>query len=173
MSGCVALLGLVLLAGGPAPYGQAAQTGAALQSPPDKARLAEVLAAWASMDVSRPAAFYAKDSSLVFYDVAPRKFNGWAEYEKATVDMFKTIKSLTFRLNDDAQVHHHGNLAWATATVDGDMANKDGSLLKIDARWTSVWEKRGNNWVIVHDHFSMPLAGVTPKPTTTPTANNP
>jgi ketosteroid isomerase-like protein len=52
---------------------------------------------------------------------------------------------------------HAGNTAWATATVDGEMVNKDGSRLKIDARWTSVWEKRGNEWLIVHEHFSMPF----------------
>jgi ketosteroid isomerase-like protein len=37
------------------------------------------------------------------------------------------------------------------------MVNNDGSRLKIDARWTSVWEKRGDTWLIVHEHFSMPL----------------
>jgi ketosteroid isomerase-like protein len=86
----------------------------------------------------------------------------------------KTVESLTFRLNDDAQVHQAGSLAWATATVDGEIVNKDGSHLKLDARWTSVWEKRGSTWVIVHDHFSQPLPEPPPpKPPTTSTPKKP
>jgi ketosteroid isomerase-like protein len=133
-------------------------------SPPDKARLQQVLDAWASMDLTRPAMFYAKDPGLAFYDIAPRKYNGWSEYEKGVGELFKTLKSASFRLKDDAVVHTAGNMAWATALVDGDMVNKDGSKMKIDARWTTVWEKRGNNWLIVHDHFSMPLPEAAPKP---------
>lgn len=160
------LLGLALtLLGGSLLCAQAPSNAG---SPPDRARLEQVLAAWATMDVSRPAAFYAKDAGLAFYDVAPRKYNSWADYEKGAQDLFKTVKSLTLKLNDDAQVHRAGNLAWATATVDGDMANKDGSRLKIEARWTSIWEKRGNKWIIVHDHFSMPLPEpAAPNPPTT------
>jgi ketosteroid isomerase-like protein len=132
---------------------QASKAGAG----PDRARLAQVIAAWSSMDVAKAAPFYAKDPGLTFYDIAPRKYTGWSEYEKGTNEMFKTVKSLAMKVNDDAQVHHAGNAAWATATVDGEMVNKDGSRLKIDARWTSVWEKRGNEWLIVHEHFSMPF----------------
>jgi ketosteroid isomerase-like protein len=121
-----------------------------------KAMLARVIAAWATMDVSKPAVFYAKDPGLAYYDIAPRKYNGWAEYEKGAADMFKTLKSLTLKVNDDAQVHNANNMAWATATVDGEMVAKDGARTKVDARWSTVWEKRGADWIIVHDHFSMP-----------------
>ena len=154
------------LVGGPLLH---AQAPAASVSPPDRARLEQVLAAWSSLDVSRPAAFYAKDAGLAFYDVAPRKYNGWAEYEKGASDLLKTVESLTFRLNDDARVHESGGLAWATATVDGEIVNKDGSRLKLDARWTSVWEKPGGTWVIVHDHFSQPLPE-PPPPKPAPTS---
>jgi ketosteroid isomerase-like protein len=136
-----------------------AQTQAAGGSaaPPDNARLQQVIAAWSTMDPSKAAPFYAKDAGLVFYDVAPRKYSGWTEYEKGARDMFKDVKSLTMKVTNDAQIHTSGNLAWAAATVDGEMLNKDGSRMKMDARWTSVWEKRGNSWLIVHEHFSMPL----------------
>ena len=131
-------------------------------APPDKARLKQVLDAWSSLDVSRPAVFYAKDAGLAFYDVAPLKYNGWTEYENGTRAFFKTLKSASFKLNDDARVHRSGDLAWATATVDSDLVGNDGSHMKIDARWTTVWQKRGSKWLIVHDHFSAPL----PEPAT-------
>ena len=127
-----------------------------------KALLARVIAAWTTMDVSKAAVFYAKDPGLVYFDIAPRKYANWAEYEKGAVDMFKTVKSMTMKVNDDAQIHNAGNMAWATATVDGEMVNKDGTKMKIDARWSTVWEKRGANWIIVHDHFSMPLPEPAP-----------
>jgi hypothetical protein len=31
-----------------------------------------------------------------------------------------------------------------------------GSRKKIDARWTTIWEKRGTSWIIVHEHLSTP-----------------
>ena len=79
---------------------------------------------------------------------------------KSTLEIFKTMKSLTIKVNDVAQVHHAGNAAWATAAVDGGL--EDGSRLKIDARWTSLWEKRGNDWLIVHEHFSVPMPEALP-----------
>lgn len=159
----VAALALLPAAAAPAlcqPAKQSVRSSATV----DRAKLEQVMAAWATLDVSKPARFYAKDPGLVFYDVAPRKYVGWAEYASGSVEMFKTVKSLTLKLSDDAQVHVAGKTAWATATVDGEMVNKDGSSLKVDARWTSVWEQRGSDWLIVHEHFSMPLPEPTAKP---------
>ncbi len=136
--------------------------GILFAQPLDKAHLERVLAAWATLDPSKPAAFYAKDAGLVFYDVAPRAYKGWAEYEKGTRDVFKTMKSISLKMND-AAVHNVGTTAWATALVDADFVDKDNKHQKIDARWTSIWEKRGNTWLIVHDHFSAPLPE-PPKP---------
>jgi ketosteroid isomerase-like protein len=144
-------------------FAQGSTSASAMSSPPDRARLEQVINAWASMDISKPAAFYAKDPGLVFYDVAPRKYVGWDAYAKGSAELFKTVKSLTFTLNDDAQVHTAGTFAWSTATVDGNMVMNDGSSMKIDARWSSVWEKRGTQWLIIHDHFSMPLPEPPPK----------
>ena len=133
-----------------------------VSSPPDRAVLQQVLDAWGSLDITKPAAFYAADPGLAFYDIAPRKYNGWAEYEKGAADLFKTLKSLTFKVGDDAQVHRAGNMAWATALVDGDMLQNDGSSMKMAGRWTTIWQMRAGRWLIVHDHFSVPLPEPAP-----------
>jgi uncharacterized protein (TIGR02246 family) len=130
----------------------------------DKAVLQRVIDAWASKDPKKAEPFYAKDAGLVFYDLAPRKYDGWTAYEKGTTEMFKTVKSLTMKVTDDAQVHTAGNVAWAAATVDGEMVGTDGSREKINARWSTVWEKRAGGWTIVHDHFSLPVPEPAPKP---------
>lgn len=124
---------------------------------PDVAMLQQVLDAWGSLDVTRPAKFYARDAALVFYDIAPRKYTGWSEYAKGAGDLFTSLKSLTFKVGPDAEIHRSGNMAWSTALVDGEMVNKDGTTTSLPGRWTTVWEKRGNEWLIVHDHFSLPL----------------
>jgi len=42
------------------------------------------------------------------------------------------------------------------------MVKKDGTKEMIEGRWTAVFEKRGDNWIIVHDHFSVPLPSPAP-----------
>jgi ketosteroid isomerase-like protein len=65
-------------------------------------------------------------------------------------------------LGKDAVPHQRGNLAWATTTWQADSVKKDGSKEAMDGGWTVVWEKRGADWLVVHEHFSVPLG---PPPT--------
>ncbi len=153
------LLALVLLLSGSAVH---AQQPAASGSPPDRARLQQVLDAWATLDPTRAAVFYAKDPGLAFYDIAPRKYDGFAAYEKGVAAADKGLKSAAFHLGDDAVVHRSGNIAWTTALVDAEAVTPDGTVTKLPLRWTTIWEKRGGDWVIVHDHASMPAAESLP-----------
>jgi ketosteroid isomerase-like protein len=133
-------------------------------TPPDAATLQQVMNAWATLDPARAAVFYAKDQRLVFYDFLPRKYTGWAAYDKGVREGLRDAKSLSLRVVNDADVHVSGNTAWATATVDVDLASKDGTRVRLDGRWTSIWEKRGNEWLIVHEHTSAPLPSTTAAP---------
>lgn len=125
---------------------------------PDKAILQKVMDAWVTMDISQPAKYYDQAPDDVFYDIAPLKYNGWSEYAKGVTALFGTLQSAKATVNDDAVMHHAGNLAWATATVHFEMTPKSGSPNIMDCRWTSIWEHKGGKWLIVHDHFSAPLA---------------
>ena len=124
---------------------------------PDKAYMQKILDAWASMNTETVAKYYDHAPSDVFYDVAPVKYNGWAEYAAGVKQLSGTLNSIKFTANDDAAVHRAGNLIWGTVTVKTVMTDKAGKTTNLDCRWTIVWEKRGANWVIVHDHFSAPL----------------
>jgi len=126
-------------------------------APPDAAKLQQVMNAWATLDPAKAAVFYAKDPGLVFYDFLPRKYTGWAAYDKGVREGLKDARSLSLKVANDADVHVSGNTAWATATVDADLTLKDGARVRLDGRWTSIWEKRGNAWLIVHEHTSAPL----------------
>src|SRR5438128_94846 len=79
-------------------------------------RLHQLYAAWGSLDPAKAAPFYAKDADLMFFDIAPMKYNGWSEYAAGVPKAFAAYKSGKFTLNEDLRTHHQGNLAWACGT---------------------------------------------------------
>lgn len=130
---------------------------------PDKVLMQKILDAWSTMDPNNAAPYYAQEPSMVFYDFAPLKYTGWKEYADGVRKIVADYSSAKFTLNPDAQVHRRGNLAWGTATWHADFVKKDRTKESLDGRWTALWEKRGDHWVIIHDHYSVPL-GPPPPP---------
>jgi ketosteroid isomerase-like protein len=124
---------------------------------PSKALMDAIWAGWSSGNPANVARYYAKGPH-VFYDIAPLKYNSWAEYEKGVVGVISGFQSLKATVNDDAQIHRHGSLAWGTATVHHVDVMKNGSQSAGDFRWTVIWETNGSEWLIVHEHVSAPLA---------------
>jgi ketosteroid isomerase-like protein len=150
---------IVLTASAQYPAG-AAQHQPAGVDPEIRSTLERLYAAWSDLDPAKAAPFYAKEPNLVFFDVAPMKYTGWAEYAAGVPTAFATYRSGTFTLNDDLRVHRHGgNLAWATATWRGELNKKAGGTEHLEGRYTAVLEKRGKNWLIIHEHMSVSLGG--------------
>jgi len=117
-------------------------------------------AAWSSLDPNNAAKFYAKDAGLVFYDIAPLKYNSWAEYKEGVMKAFiDQISSGKLTPNDDLKVTRRGMTTWTTVTFHLSAKPKAGGAMEIDGRHTAIWEKRGGKWVIVHEHISAPLPG--------------
>ena len=120
--------------------------------------------AWqAGPDQAEP--LYAKDAGLVFYDLEPLKYEGWSQY-KAGVgpNILAKFASVAFTVNDDVKTTRRGNVAWTTATVKGDGALKGGTPVHVVIRHTAIWERRGNDWLIVHEHVSVPSNLPAPPP---------
>jgi ketosteroid isomerase-like protein len=116
---------------------------------------------WSSLNPENPAKYYAKDADLIFYDIAPMKYNGWAEYKAGVMKAFFdniTSGKLTPNL-EDLKVTRRGNVAWTTLTFHLSGVLKAGGSMELDARHTAIWEKRGGHWLIVHEHISVPLPG--------------
>ncbi len=122
-----------------------------------KARMQALFDAWSALDPAKAAPFYAKDADLDFYDIAPMKYHGWAEYAQGVKKQFAAFASAKFTVGSDVLTHQAVNTAWGTATWHGDLLKKDGSRQALDGRYTCVWEKRGREWVLVHEHMSVPL----------------
>lgn len=116
------------------------------------------VAAWSNMDPDQPAPFYAKDAGLVFYDVAPFSYHGWAEYrEGVKKNLFDKMTSGKLTAGNDLTVTRRGKVAWTTATIHFSATWKAGGSTEQDLRHTAIWEKRGGKWLIVHEHVSAPL----------------
>jgi ketosteroid isomerase-like protein len=115
-------------------------------------------AAWSTGTTDAPAKFYAKDSDLVFYDVTPFSYHGWSEYvpgvHKALLDQ---AASASLTAGKDLKVTRRGNIAWTTVPMHFVEKTKDGKTVEADLRYTGIWEKRGDQWLLVHEHISAPL----------------
>jgi ketosteroid isomerase-like protein len=122
-----------------------------------KARMQALFEAWSALDPARAAPFYAKDADLDFYDIAPMKYHGWSEYAEGVKTQFAPFASAKFTVGEDVRTHQAGKTAWGTATWHGELLKKDGGKQALDGRYTCVWENRGNEWLVVHEHMSVPL----------------
>ena len=123
-----------------------------------KKLIADYYSAWNSMKAANAGPLYAQDSDLVFYDIAPLKYNGWPEYrDGAQKYFFDTATTAKLTPNDDLKVTRKGDVAWTTLTLHISATLKDGNQMEMDGRQTSIWEKRSGKWVIVHEHISAPL----------------
>ena len=123
---------------------------------PDKAYLQKIWDGWATLDPSNTAKFYATGPHT-FFDIAPLKYGSWDEYEKGVRGVLAGYKSARFTVNDDAAIHPHGDLVWATSTIAEQMTDKAGKVSMGNFRWTVVFENEDGKWLIVHEHVSAPL----------------
>ncbi|HEU4390909.1 MAG TPA: nuclear transport factor 2 family protein [Blastocatellia bacterium] len=116
--------------------------------------------AWNNHDPEKAGQYYAKEAGLIFYDIAPLKYQSWAEYKAGVKkDFFDQITTGTLTPYDDLKVTRRGNIAWTTVTFHLSVKFKSGESVEVDCRHTAIWEKVNNKWLIVHEHVSSPLGG--------------
>lgn len=121
-----------------------------------KALMQQIWAGWETLDPANTEKFYDKAANRVFFDVAPLKYNGWAQYADGVKKVFADYSGAKLTLNNDARAYQRGNLAWGTATIHGALIKKSGGQDAMDLRWTVIWEKKGDEWLIIHEHVSTP-----------------
>ena len=125
-----------------------------------RALVPKIVASWETMDIAKIEPYYAADADLTYFDLAPLKYNNWAEYRAgAQKGLFEPNSSIKIKVNDDLRAHSQGKFAWATFTFGADITNKQGAASHLDGRWTMILEKRAKGWVVVHEHVSAPLGG--------------
>src|ERR1700761_7459605 len=92
---------------------------------PDKALMQKIWDGWSTLDPANVAKYYAPGPHT-FFDIAPLKYGSWEEYEKGVKVVLAGYKSATCTVNDDAEIHSHGDLVWATATIKEQMTARSG-----------------------------------------------
>lgn len=122
---------------------------------PDKALMQKIWDGWSTLDPANVAQYYATGPHT-FFDIAPVKYSSWDEYEKGVKVVLGGYKSAKCTV-DDATIHVHGDLVWATAIINEEMTTKAGKVEMGAFRWTVVWEDEDGKWLIVHEHVSAPI----------------
>ena len=69
-----------------------------------------------------------KDPDLVFYDVGPTTYHGWAGVISEAPKAFANYRSLKLAFGDDLRTHRNGKIAWATSSFHGVLTRKDGGV---------------------------------------------
>ena len=123
-------------------------------------QISEMLGAWQLNDIERMHKNYADDVSVVSGAWTPPIF-GWASYlavyqaQRARMKQVRLDRSNTY-------IKVVGNFAWACYQWDFGGA-VDGQATTAQGQTTLIFEKRGDRWLIVHNHTS--LVQGTPSPT--------
>lgn len=116
-------------------------------------------AAWSSGNPDNAAKYYAQDSGLVFYDIAPFSYRGWKDYRTGVQKaLFDNMASGSLTAGKDLKVTRRGTIAWTTVPMHFSEKTKDGKTVEAEIRYTGIWEKRGAKWVLVHEHLSAPMS---------------
>jgi ketosteroid isomerase-like protein len=116
-------------------------------------------AAWSTGNADNPAKFYAKDASLIFYDIAPFQYHGWKEYHDGVQkEFFSNMSSGSLTAGKDLKVTRRGTIVWTSVSIHFTDKTKDGKTTETDIRYTGIWEKRGPTWLLVHEHLSAPMS---------------
>ena len=152
----ISLCLLALTAFGSAQMKKSATKKAPAGPAPDKALMQKIWDGWSTLDPANVAKYYATGPH-VFFDIAPVKYANWDEYEKGVKVVLAGYRSGKVTVSDDAELHPHGDLVWATATLKEEMTTKAGKVEMGNFRWTVIWENVDGKWLIVHEHVSEPI----------------
>jgi ketosteroid isomerase-like protein len=155
------LLFSVCLGCGPAPVADtSAQDQAAIKTLED-----HFMTAFNARDVNAVMALYAPGDTLVVFDaVPPRQFNGWADYKKDWEGTFATFPGPVDMKLTDLDIAVGGDVAFSHSIQSGTFTDKDGKKLPLTFRVTDGYRRINGQWLITHEHVSVPVDFATMKP---------
>ena len=159
---CLGVLLLALVAAAPGaaqkkkPSKQSKDKGAPLLPLPDQDTiengLSEMLAAWQIGDVEMLHKYYADDVTVVSGNYEP-PLQGWAVYVQSYQAQRARVQNVRLdRFNTVIRVK--GTLAWAAYQWEFSAAMED-KPLGARGHTSLMLEKRGDRWLIVHNHTSI------------------
>jgi len=126
---------------------------------------AALTAAVNAKDVDAIMKVYAPNESLVIFDIIPpRQYVGAKAFRKDWEDFLTLFKGpLKYEIND-LQVEADGTLGYSRSIQRVSGTDTKGQPVDLTWRDTAAYRKVGGNWVIVHEHGSVPVDLATGKP---------
>ncbi len=120
--------------------------------------LENLATAYAKRDITTLLANFAPDPDVVMYGTgADEKRVGLAEIKAQAERDWAQAEAAAIK-QDTVSVSAAGSVAWAA--VDGAFeVMAGGQEMAVPARITYTLEKRGDKWLVVQAHFSVPMAG--------------
>ena len=123
------------------------------------------IAAVKAKDLDAIMKVYVPDQTLFVFDVEPpRQYVGAAAYRKdwqAFLDSFNG--PITVELTD-LDITTDDNLAYSHSIQRVAGTDKQGKKLDLTVRVTDVYKKINGNWLVIHEHVSVPVDLDTGKP---------
>jgi len=112
---------------------------------------------WNTLNLDKAGVYYAKDADLVFYDITPLKYTGWEAYKAGVKKLLAPYNRFRLLPQNDLKISRRGKIVWTTIGCHFSGVLKDGTKAELEGRHTAIWEKRKGDWLIVHEHVSVPL----------------
>ena len=133
--------------------------------------ISEMLAAWQIGDVEMLHKYYADDVTVVSGAWEP-PLVGWANFLRAYKAQRERIQGTVQLDRSNTFIKINGNIAWVSyqwqfnAVVDGKSSSARGQT-------TLIFERRGDRWLIIHNHTSIVPEIGQPAPATSPSTPKP
>ncbi len=122
------------------------------------------VAAVNAKDVNAIMKVYVPDESLFVFDVVPpRQYVGAKAYAKDWTDFLGMFKSLKLEISD-LSVTADGTMGFGHSIQRVTGTDTKGQPVDLTVRVTDVYRKIKGNWLIVHEHVSVPVDLDTGKP---------
>jgi uncharacterized protein (TIGR02246 family) len=122
------------------------------------------VAAFKAKDVEAIMKLYAPDQTLFVFDVVPRQYVGAAAYRKDWQNVFGSFDGpITVELTD-LDIAADRNLAYSHSIQRVAGTDKQRKKLDLTVRVTDVYKKTRGQWLIIHEHVSVPVDLDTGKP---------
>jgi ketosteroid isomerase-like protein len=122
------------------------------------------VAAFNAGDIDAIMKNYIPDKSFVLFDVVPRKeYLGADVYREAWKEMFSRFKGKPKIAITDLGITVDGNVGFGHSFMRVMGTDTQGHSIDRTVRVTDGYRKIGGNWLIVHEHISVPVDFTTGK----------
>ena len=140
--------------------GPAASAKAEIQSLEDR-----FAAAFNAKDLDGIMKVYAPGANLFVFDVAPpRQHVGWDDYRKDWQTFLATFKGPIKASVNDLDIFADGGMAYSHSIQHVTGTDMKGKPIEFAVRVTDVYRKIKGQWLIVHEHVSVPVNFDTLRP---------